>query len=228
MALILPSLLAGDFARLGESLEAVQALGVPAVHIDVTDGHFRPQISAGQPVIRSIRRATQLELEIHLLIERPERYIEDFVKVGADSVAFHIEATNDPTLAISSARKLGARVGLALSAATPVETCFEVLEGIDFVLLDAGRETLKPRSVSRVAALARERKSRRLSFAIEMEGDYEAAETEQLFPAGADILVVGSAIFDKKECGESMRALVRTLSGNASAAAAQETKFRVQ
>jgi ribulose-phosphate 3-epimerase len=223
MALIVPSLLAGDFARLGESLKVVQALGVPAVHIDVMDGHFRPQISAGQPVIRSIRRATNLELDIHLLIERPERYLEDFVKAGADSLAFHLEASENPAQAISTARKLRTRTGVALNASTPVETCFEVLEDIDFVLVEAAAEALKPRSLHRVAALAKERKARGLNFAIEAEGDFCAGVAEKLFRGGADILVVGSAIFDKEERGEAMRALAQTLSGD-SAAFAQETK----
>jgi ribulose-phosphate 3-epimerase len=226
MALIVPSILAGDFARLGEALEVVQTLGVPAVHIDVMDGHFRPQISAGQPVVRSIRRATHLELEVHLLIERPERYFEDFVKAGADSLAFHIEATQNLALAVNSARKLGTRAGLALSATTPVETCFEVLEDIDFVLVEAGMGMFMVRSIHRVVALAKERKARELNFAIEVEGDFGAREAEKLFPAGADILVVGSAIFDKKERGEAMRALARTLSSTFSALA-QETKSRV-
>jgi ribulose-phosphate 3-epimerase len=226
MALIVPSLLAGDFARLGESLEVVQALGVPTVHIDVMDGHFRPQISAGQPVIRSIRRATNLKLEIHLLIERPERYLEDFVKAGADSLAFHIEASENLALAINTARKLRIRAGVALNATTPVETCFEVLEDIDFVLVEAAAETLKPRSLHRVAALAKERKARGLNFVIEAEGDFDAGEAEQLFLASADILVVGSAIFDKEERGEAMRVLAWTLSGD-SAAFAQETKYGV-
>ena len=226
MALIVPSLLAGDFARLGESLEVVQALGVPVVHIDVMDGHFRPEISAGQPVVRSIRGATQLGLEIHLLIERPERYIEDFVKAGADSLAFHNESTRNPAAAIDSARKLGTRVGLALNATTPVEACFEVLEDIDFVLLEVGRGTWKPRSILRAAAFAKQRKDRGLSFAIEVEGDFLAGEAEKLFAAGVDILVAGSAIFDKEEQGERMRALARTLSGRSSTPA-QETRSPV-
>jgi len=213
MASIVPLLLAGDFARLGESLEAVEALGVPAVHIDVVDGHFRPEISVGQPVVRSICKATRLKVDVHLLVERPERYIVDFVKAGADSLSFHLEATKNVALAIESARRLGTEVGLALDAATPVGSCFEILEDLDFVLLETGAEAMLRRSLHRVAALARERESRGLNFAIVAEGDIGTGEAEKLFPAGADILVVGSAIFDKKEGGESLRALARTLNG---------------
>jgi ribulose-phosphate 3-epimerase len=219
MASIVPSLLAGDFARLGESLDLVQALGVPAVHIDVADGHFRPQISVGQPVVRSIH----LKVDVHLLVERPERYFEDFVKAGAGSLAFHLEATQNVGPAIDSARRLGTKVGLALNAATPVEACFEVLADVDFMLLETGAGARIPRSLRRVSAFAKERESRGLNFAIAAEGDIEAGEAEKLFPAGADILVVGSAIFDKEERGEAMRALARSLSGD-SAAFGREVK----
>lgn len=214
MASIVPSLVAGDFARLGESLDVVQALGVSAVHVDIIDGHFRSQISVGQPVVRSIRKATRLDLDVHLVIERPEHYIADFVNAGADSLAFHIEATQNATLAIDSIQKLGAKAGLALSPSTPVEACYEVLEGLDYVLVETGGGTFMARSFNRVAALAQERETRGLNFAIEAEGNVGVSEAEKLLAAGADILVVGSAIFDKEERGKAMRAFARTLSGS--------------
>jgi ribulose-phosphate 3-epimerase len=227
MASIVPSLLAGDFARLGESLEVVEALGVSSVHIDVMDGHFRPQISVGQPVVRSIRKATRLRVDVHLLIEGPERYIEDFVKAGADSLAIHLEATENVALAMGPARKLGVKAGLALNAATPVAACFEVLEDLDFVLVETGTGRSLPRSLKRLTALAKEREARDLNFAIAAEGDIGRGEAEELFSAGLDILVVSSAIFDKKERGEGMRAFARALSGS-SPAFGQEMKSRVQ
>ena len=217
MASIVPSLLAGDFARLGESLDFIEALGVSSVHIDVMDGHFRPQISVGQPVVSSIRKATRLKVDVHLMVERPERYVEDFVEAGADSIAIHLEATQNAALAIDRTRRLGAKVGLALNAATPVASCLEVLEDLDFVVVETGSGRLLPRSLKRVAALVDERQSRELNFAIMAEGDVGAAEGEKLFPAGADILVVGSAIFDNKERGEAMRALTRALNGGSPA-----------
>lgn len=212
MSSIVPSLLAGDFARLGKSLDVVQDLGISAVHIDVMDGHFRPQISVGQPVVRSIRKASRLKLDVHLMIERPERYIEDFVKVGADSLAFHLEAVQNVTLAMNSARKLGTKTGVAVDATTPLETCYELLEDIDFVLVETGRETIMPRSLKRITALAKERAARGLNFSIGAEGEFGAVEANDLLSAGADILVVGSVIFDKKERGEAMRSLARNLS----------------
>lgn len=222
MAWILPSILSGDFARLGESLDFVRALGVQAIHIDIMDGHFLPQISVGQPVVRSIRKATDLKLDVHLMVERPERYVKDFVTAGAHSLAFHVEATHDVYVGIGLARSLGAKVGLALSPATPVETSYEVLGDLDHLLIQTGTsgsqvETFVPRTVNKVAAVAKERNSRGLNFAIEVEGGIGPQEVEELMLAGADILVVGSVIFEKKDRGDAMRAMVRTLSEGSSA-----------
>lgn len=225
MASIVPSILAGDFARLGESLEDVQALGVSAIHIDVMDGHFRPQISVGQPVVRSIRKATHLKLEVHLKIERPERFIEDFVNAGADAIAFHIEATQNAVFALNSARKLGIKTGLALDPATPVEVCCEILDDIDYMLVQTGGGSFMQRSPKKVAALVKERESRGLHFSVEAEGDLGVSEAESLLSAGADILVVGSAIFDINERGEAMRAFARTLNAD-STTTGQELKLR--
>ena len=214
MASIVPSLLAGDFARLGESLDVVQALGVAAIHIDIMDGHFRPQISVGQPVVKSIRAATSLKLDVHLMIERPERFIEDFVSAGADSLAFHLEATRNVDRAIDSTRSLGVKAGLALNAATPVEACYEVLQDLDYVLVEVGSRAFRARSHKKVAALAKERGARGLNFAVQAEGDVGPDEAANLFSAGADILVVGSAIFDENERGEAMRSFARKLNGD--------------
>ena len=217
MASIVPSILAGDFARLGESLDLVQALGVSAIHIDVKDGHFRPQISVGQPVVKSIRKATHLKLDVHLMIERPERYVEDFVRAGANSLAIHPEATQNLILAIESAQKLGRPVGVALNASTPVENCYEVLADLDFVLLDMCSETFMQRTLSRVASFAKVRAARGMRFGIQVEGDMEVSQAGELFAAGADILIMGSAIFDNSERGEAVRKLVRRLSRRTSA-----------
>jgi ribulose-phosphate 3-epimerase len=227
MASIVPSLLAGDFARLGEYLDAVEALGVSSIHIDVVDGHFRPGISVGQPVVRSICKATRLKVDVHLLVERPERYIEDFVKAGAGSLAFHLEATQNITLAAALARRLGIKVGLALDAATPVSACLEVLEDFDFVLLGVRAGAKLSRSLHRVAALAKEREAGGLSFAVAVEGDIGVGEARKLFPAGADILVVNSTIFDKKAAGGPLGALMQTLADN-STASGREMEPRVR
>ncbi|HZT70016.1 MAG TPA: ribulose-phosphate 3-epimerase [Terriglobia bacterium] len=226
MASIVPSILGWDFARLGESLEEVQALGVSAIHIDVMDGHFRPEISVGQPVVESIRKATRLKLDVHLMIERPERFIESFVNAGADSLAFHIEATRNALLALSITRRLGTQAGLAMDPATPLEACRELLDDVDFVLVQAGGASHMERCLRRVAGLASERNNRGLNLSIAAEGDFGAGEAEGLLSGGADILVVGSAIFERNERGEALRAFARAQSGDSSITG-QELKLRV-
>lgn len=201
----------------------IEALGVSSVHIDVMDGHFRPQISVGQPVISSIRKSTRLKVDVHLMIERPERYVADFVGAGANSLAIHLESTQNIGLAINAARKLGVNVGLAMNAATPVASCLDILEDLDFVVVQTGCGSLLPRSLKKVASLLEARESGGLKFAIAAEGDIGTGEAEKLLPAGVDILVVGSAIFDKKGRGQAMRALARALSSNSAPSAGKSS-----
>jgi ribulose-phosphate 3-epimerase len=202
MALIAPSVFAADFARLGEALQMIKAAGAKMVHVDVRDGHFAPGITAGQPVIRSLRKATDLVLEVHLLVERPERYAKEFVELGADRVALHAEATPQLHGALAEVRAAGATAGVALNPATSLEAISEALEIADFVLLlsaDAGLEErpLPSSSVARARRAAELRASRRLDFAIEVEGGVGPENLEELVRAGADILVAGSSIFRK-------------------------------
>jgi ribulose-phosphate 3-epimerase len=203
MALIVPSLRAADLSRLREALDSAETLGASMIHIDVTDGHFEPEISMGQPVVRRVREATGLELEVHLLIERPERYIQDFIRAGANRVAFHAEATADAGRAINLVRSQGVKVGLALNCSTPVETGLALLEELDYLAIltssgDGGEERFIWPAVEKVAAAAQERKRRGLKTAIEAEGGIGAREGEELVAAGADILVINSAISDKE------------------------------
>src|SRR5512146_808727 len=114
MTLIAPAILAANFAQLGEALSEVKSLGASIIHIDVMDGHFGSEISVGQPAVESIRRATELDLDVHLLVERPERYLDDFIRAGADRLAIHLEATQDACRAIQSVKDQGVKVGLAL------------------------------------------------------------------------------------------------------------------
>ena len=142
MALIVPSLLAADFTRLGEALRAVEAAGAPMVHLEVMDGHFVDDITVGQPVVHSLRKATKLVLDLHLLIERPERFITEFVKLGADRVSVHAEATTQLHRALEQIRQYGAKAGVALNPATPVDSIADLVGVFDYLLVlssDAGR-----------------------------------------------------------------------------------------
>lgn len=203
MALIAPSLFAADFARLGEALEIIKAAGASMVHVDVSDGHFVPGITAGQPVIKSLRRATDLVLDVHLLIERPERYAADFLELGVDRLSVHPEATTNLHRVLEIIRGHGTKAGAALNPSTPVATVTESLGQIDFLTILTADPSLEegefiPASLEKVRAAARLRDERRLNFAIQVEGGITASHLESLIRAGADILVAGSAIFDNE------------------------------
>lgn len=210
----------------------MKSLGAAVIHIDVMDGHFVPDISVGQPVVESIRHATDLELDVHLLVERPERYLLDFIGRGADRLSLHAESTPDIYRALQRARNQGVKVGLALNPETPVQRGLELIEELDSLLVlsaAAGheKEGFIWRTIEKVTAAARERERRDLNFAIEVEGGIGPEEAEELALAGADILVVGSAIFDSKDHGAAMRELVRR-SNPSFPGKRQETKPRVQ
>jgi ribulose-phosphate 3-epimerase len=203
MALIAPSLFSADFARLGEALEWVKAAGAPMIHLDVVDGHFVPGITAGQPVVKSIRRATDLILDVHLLVERPERYAAEFVAAGADRVSVHPESTMNLHRVLEIIRTAGAKAGVALNPSTPVDAIADAMGQIDFLTVltaDASLEdqTFIPGSFDKIRAAARQREERRMKFAIQAEGGLTFERVESVIRAGADILIAGSAIFDRE------------------------------
>lgn len=203
MAFIAPSLFSANFARLGEALEWVKAAGASMIHLDVADGHFTRGITAGQPVIKSIRRATDLVLDVHLLVERPERYAAEFVAAGADRISVHPESTTNLHGVLEIIRTAGAKAGAALNPSTPVDAIADTLGQIDFLNLlitDAGfpEQAFIPGSFDKIRAAARMRDERRLKFAIQVEGGLTFERVESVIRAGADILVAGSDIFDKE------------------------------
>ena len=202
MIIIVPSLLAADFARLGGKLKFIREAGASMVHVDVMDGHFVPELSVGQPVIKSLRKATDLLLDLHLLVERPERYIKEFIEAGAGRVAIHAEATPNLRKALSDIREGGAQAGLALNPATSVESVAEVLGDIDFLLIlasDVGfaKSSFLPGTVGKIETARILRQKRQLDFAIQVEGRLAEEHIDVLDRAGADILVAGSDIFQK-------------------------------
>jgi ribulose-phosphate 3-epimerase len=202
MIFIAPSLLAADFARLGEALHFIEEAGASMVHVDVMDGHFVPDISVGQPVVKSLRKATNLVLDLHLLIERPERYTQEFVEIGADRIAIHAEATPNLHRALGLIRTGGAKAGLALNPSTAVESVSDALGEIDYLLIlsaDLGfaNSSFLPRTLAKVQTACALRGERHLDFAIQVEGSIGQEHIEALGQAGADILVAGSDIFKK-------------------------------
>jgi ribulose-phosphate 3-epimerase len=214
MVRVAPSILAADFARLGDALALVKSAGARMIHVDVMDGHFAPEITVGQPVIESLRWHTDLELDVHLLVERPERFVEDFAKAGADRIAIHAESTPELHRAVERVRSLDRKAGLALNPATPLAAASELLEALDFLLIltaEAGLEEggYIKEAGRKVAQASEERRSRGLDFEIEAEGAIGLEEAEDLISAGADILVVGSAIFSKGDPKENLEAMMR-------------------
>ena len=217
MALIAPSLLAADFARLAEALHIIKDAGASMVHLDVMDGHFVPDITVGQPVIRSLRKATDLVLDVHLLIERPEKYVGDFLDSGADRVSVHAEATPNLRRVLEEIRSREGKAGVALNPSTPVESLAEVLSEIDFLSVltaDPGlpEGAFIPRAMEKVQAASSLRERRRLDFAIQVEGGIGFDRLEELIGAGADILVAGSAIFNNDDPRARLREMIRRAS----------------
>jgi ribulose-phosphate 3-epimerase len=202
MPFIAPSILAADWTRFGEVLEVIKAAGASMVHVDVTDGHFVPGISVGQPVVASLRKATDLPIEVHLLVERPERFVSDFLQAGADRLCVHVEATNQLSGVLGFIRGRGAKAGVAVLDSTPLEAVHEVLGEIDFLTILCGGPQLKecheeysPRAAEKIRRAVAARAERRLDFAVQFEGGIGAGNLEEVAAAGADILVVGSDIF---------------------------------
>jgi ribulose-phosphate 3-epimerase len=200
MAYIAPSILAADFTRLGEQIEAVKRGGAEMIHLDVMDGHFVPNLSIGPPVISSIRKATDLFLDCHLMIEEPDRFVADFVKAGAQRVTIHQEACPHLNRSLQLIRDHGALPGVTINPATPVATLEEVLDMVDLVLVMSvnpgfGGQKFLPATLEKTRQLDRIRRERRLSFHIQMDGGIDLDNVQDLVRAGCDIVVAGSAIF---------------------------------
>ena len=185
------------------------------VHVDVMDGHLVPEISVGLPVVASLRKATKLAIEVHLLIERPERFISDFIAAGADGVMFHPEATLHGRKVVEQVRSRGAKAGLAINLSTPIQAISEFWPEIDFLSVLTAEPRLSerafiPSSVAKLRAAYQIRAERRLNLALQAEGGIGPENLEELARAGADILVMGSAIFNNEDPRARLRECVRS------------------
>jgi len=213
MALIAPSLVAADFGRLGEALHLIKEAGASMVHVDVTDGHFVPDVTMGPPVIESLRKATDLVLDVHLRIERPERFTADFLSAGADRLAVHLEGTLPVVRLLRSIRAHGAKAGVAINPSTPVEAVSEVMGDIDFLAILASEFVLDApddlaRTLTRLRQAVKAREAGRYDFALQVEG-WGAGFENELVQAGADILVADSDIFQKDHSRERLVEMMR-------------------
>lgn len=209
---IAPSILAADFADLGGAIRAVESAGVNMVHVDVMDGHFVPNISIGVPVVASLRKATRLLLDVHLMIEAPERYIEAFARAGADTVLIHQEATQHLDRALGLAREAGCKAGVVINPATPVDTLSEVLDQVSQVLVMSvnpgyGGQQFIPHSLEKIRQLRDLRARFNYGYRIEVDGGVGLENTAELVRAGAEILVAGTSVFHTPDPAEAVRRL---------------------
>ena len=200
MVEILPSLLAADFAHLGEEIAKVERAGASMLHVDVMDGHFVPNFAIGIPVLESIRKITRLKLDVHLMISDPDRYAPEFIKAGADHVLVHQEACLHLDRTLRMIRNEGALAGVVLNPATPISTLNEVLDLVDQVLIMSvnpgfGGQHFIPNALRKIQALAWKRKELGLNFAIEIDGGVALDNAAEIARAGCDWLVAGSSIF---------------------------------
>jgi ribulose-phosphate 3-epimerase len=197
---IAPSILAADFARLGDQIRAVEEGGADVIHVDVMDGHFVPNITIGIPVVESLRKATRLPLDVHLMIENPEEYIEEFIRAGADRVLVHEESTVHLDRALAMVRELGSQAGAVINPATPVTMLSEVLDKVDTVLVMSvnpgfGGQKFIPGAIAKIQHLNQWRTRYNGAFRIEVDGGVEPENAAELAQAGANTFVAGTSIF---------------------------------
>jgi ribulose-phosphate 3-epimerase len=197
---IAPSILASNFAKLGDEIRAVERGGADVIHVDVMDGHFVPNISIGIPVVASLRKATRLPLDVHLMIDRPEKYIEGFVRAGASRLLVHQEATVHLDRALTMIRELGAEAGAAINPATPVAMLSDVLGKVDTVLVMSvnpgfGGQKFIPGAIEKIRQLNEWRARYNGAFRIEVDGGVDAGNVGELAQAGANTFVAGTSIF---------------------------------
>ncbi len=198
---IAPSILSADFGRLAEEVAAVEAGGADWIHVDVMDGHFVPNITIGPLVVESVRRATQLPLDVHLMIETPERYLEAFVKAGADWVTVHQETCPHLHRTVEQIHGLGARAGVSINPSTPLTSVVDVLPYVDLLLLMTvnpgfGGQSYIPSSTAKVSAARRLLDESGLQqVEIQVDGSVDSTTAPELVSAGVTVLVAGSAVY---------------------------------
>jgi ribulose-phosphate 3-epimerase len=197
---IAPSILAADFANLGAAVQAAEAGGADYIHVDVMDGNFVPNLTVGPPVVAAVRKVTRLPLDVHLMIEKPERYLADFVRAGADLLTVHVETCPHLYCTIQQIRELGVKAGVTLNPGTPLETMCEVLPFVDQVLVMTvnpgfGGQTYIPTMTDKIARLAAMIAVAAPGVEIEVDGGIDTSTTPTVVRAGARVLVAGTAVF---------------------------------
>ncbi|MGI9166190.1 MAG: ribulose-phosphate 3-epimerase [Pyrinomonadaceae bacterium] len=210
---IAPSILAADFARLGQEIAAVERGGAAVLHVDVMDGHFVPNITVGLPVVKSLARATKLPIDAHLMISEPGTYAEQFVKAGAKMVSVHVEADANLHRTLMSIKAAGAQAGVVINPGTPIASIEEALNYVDYVLLMSvnpgfGGQQFISNSLEKVRRLRRMIDERGVKVRIEIDGGIDLSNIGEVVAAGAEIIVAGSAIFGAPDPHVAVRQLL--------------------
>ena len=200
MKYIAPSILSADFSKLGAEIKSVEDAGADWIHVDVMDGHFVPNITIGPLIVEAARRSTSLPLDVHLMIENPERYIADFAKAGADLISVQVEACVHLNRTIQMIKESGIRAGVVLNPSTPLSAIDWVLEDVDFIMIMSvnpgfGGQNFIPNSLDKIRTLRKMLQDRGLEALIEIDGGVNEKTIKDISDAGADVFVAGSAIF---------------------------------
>ena len=212
MIKIAPSILSADFSRLGEEVQAVDRAGADYIHVDVMDGHFVPNITIGPLVVDALRKVTEKPLDVHLMIESPDRYIADFANAGADIITVHQETVPHLHRTIELIKSLGKRAGVSLNPATPVETLDVILDQLDLVLIMSvnpgfGGQAFIPSALDKIRVLRQRITQRGLAAELQVDGGVKLGDIRDLVAAGADVLVAGSAVFNTDDYAATITAL---------------------
>lgn len=212
MIKIAPSILSADFSRLGDEIIAIETGGADYVHIDVMDGHFVPNITIGPLVVEAARRVTTLPLDVHLMIENPDRYIADFVKAGADIITVHYEAVPHLHRTVQLIHSLGKKAGVSLNPATPLNCLDMILDELDLVLIMSvnpgfGGQQFIPACLPKIEALRKEIDRRGLTVELEVDGGVKLDNIARIAAAGAEVMVAGSAVYGTDNYGATIAAL---------------------
>src|SRR6202142_3643689 len=219
MTKISPSILSADFARLADEIRAAEEAGAHMLHIDVMDGRFVPNITKGPMVVEAIRKITKLPLDVHLMINDPDRYLPDFINAGSDILTVHLEAAVHLNRSVQSIKGKGVKAGVSINPATPVWTLEEIIHDADMVLLMSvnpgfGGQEFIPQTINKIKQLKKMITDRGLPAVIEVDGGIKPDNAKKVADAGADILVMGSAFFKSGDYKATMRKITGVL-GNA-------------
>ncbi len=208
-----PSILASDFAHLADQVERATAGGAAVIHVDIMDGHFVPNLTMGPPLVKSLRQATRLPLDCHLMIDNPDQFIPEFAEAGADWISVHQEACPHLNRTLHLIKKHNCRAGVVINPATPVDTLCEVLDIVDYVLVMSvnpgfGGQKFIPGTLHKMRRLTEIRSERGYQYRIEVDGGIAMDTVAQVVQAGAEILVAGNAVFGKGDAKANAEALL--------------------